>query len=177
MNAVRARRATPTIKALFWSIGEQLVLAGLVAGPIYGVVMAWLYLVSLRPMPYSLVGMLIIGFVFGGFIGCLFGISNAAMVSLLLALIARLGLVDWLSARFAPNKVRWIVTIICCASWIIGCFSAFYGEYGSLQVALEGILIASIAPTGAGIFIFCPWLVLAGIVFWRLPNILNALPE
>ncbi|MFD3166773.1 hypothetical protein [Herpetosiphon sp. NSE202] len=164
MNAVRATRNTPTLKALFWNIGEQLVLSGLIAGPIYGVVMAWLYLVI--SMPSSLAGMLIIGFVVGGFIGCLFGIINAAMVSLLLAIIARLGLVDWLSARYTPNRVRWIVTILCCASWIIGCFSAFYGEYGSLQVALEGILIASIAPTGAGIFIFCPWLVLAGIIFW-----------
>ncbi|WP_164689680.1 hypothetical protein [Herpetosiphon llansteffanensis] len=53
MNAVRARRATPTIKALFRSIGEQLVLWGLVAGPIYGVVMAWLYLVGLNPISPS----------------------------------------------------------------------------------------------------------------------------
>ncbi|XSG77243.1 hypothetical protein ACP8Y2_09555 [Herpetosiphon llansteffanensis] len=175
MNAVRVKRATPTIKVLFWSIGEQLMLWGLVAGPIYGVVMAWLYLVVLKPISLS-VGLLILGFVVGGLIGCLFGIINAGMVSLLLALIARLGLVDWLSARATPNRLRWILTSICCASWIIGCFSAFYLDYSSLRVALEGVLIASIVPTGAGIFIFCPWLVLAEIVFWRLPNILNALP-
>ncbi|WP_124033475.1 hypothetical protein [Herpetosiphon llansteffanensis] len=106
----------------------------------------------------------------------MFGIINAGMVSLLLALIARLGLVDWLSVRAAPNRLRWILTSICCASWILGCLSAFYLDYGSLQMALEGVLVASIVPTGAGILIFCPWLVLAGIVFWRLPSILNALP-